>query len=206
MRERHAWRDCEHLEVWDVVMTSFAASCSLERLSKEPELLRADQEQLKRQAQVRASCIQSTHLNPLTFFGKVSIAQGPPLLVQEASVTHYRAFIEVAKGLGTTQEDLQHADSQLDALLANLHTLSASCEQFAKSTAAYTARRAESKQLLSTSSPPTLHLLAPAVPSPHLAIILRRFCPGKISVHRARKCGVMQSHGSWPSEGNHELT
>ena len=64
-------------------------------------------------------------------------------------MTHYRAFIEVAKGLGTTQEDLQHADSQLDALLADLPALSAACEQFAKSTAAYTARRAESKQLLS---------------------------------------------------------
>ena len=64
-------------------------------------------------------------------------------------MTHYKAFIEVAKGLGTTQEDLQHADSQLDALLADLPALSAACEQFAKSTAAFTARRAESKQLLS---------------------------------------------------------
>ncbi len=73
--------------------------------------------------------------------------------MQEASVTHYRAFIEVAKGLGTTQEDLQHADSQLDALLADLPALSAACEQFAKSTAAFTGRRAESKQLLSKASP-----------------------------------------------------
>lgn len=64
-------------------------------------------------------------------------------------MTHYKAFIEVAKGLGATQEDLQHADSQLDALLADLPTLSAACEHFAKSTAAFTARRAESKQLLS---------------------------------------------------------
>ena len=64
-------------------------------------------------------------------------------------MTHYRAFIEVAKGLRTTQEDLQHADGQLDALLADLPKLSAACEHFAKSTAAFTASRAESKQLLS---------------------------------------------------------
>ena len=67
-------------------------------------------------------------------------------------MTHYRAFIEVAKGLGTTQEDLQQADSQLDALLADLPALSAACEHFAKCTAAFTARRADSKQLLSAST------------------------------------------------------
>ena len=66
-------------------------------------------------------------------------------------MTHYRAFIEVAKGLRTTQEDLQHADGQLDALLADLPALSSACEHFAKSTAAFTASRAESKQLLSAS-------------------------------------------------------
>lgn len=71
------------------------------------------------------------------------------LLVQKASVTHYRAFIEVAKGLGASQESLRHADSQLDALLADLPALSAACEHFAQSTTAFTARRAESKQLLS---------------------------------------------------------
>ncbi|CAK0785769.1 hypothetical protein CVIRNUC_008980 [Coccomyxa viridis] len=92
-------------------------SYSLERLSKEPELLKADQEQLKRQS-------------------------------QKASVTHYRAFIEVAKGLKATQESLKHADSQLGALLADLPALSAACEHFAQSTAVFTAKRAESKQLL----------------------------------------------------------
>ena len=71
-------------------------------------------------------------------------------------MTHYKAFIEVAKGLGTTQEDLQHADSQLDALLTDLPALSAACEHFAKSTAAFTARRAESKQLLSRMLPSPL--------------------------------------------------
>ena len=69
--------------------------------------------------------------------------------MQKASVTHYRAFIEVAKGLGASQESLKHADSQLDALLADLPALSAACEHFAQSTAAFAAKRAESKQLLS---------------------------------------------------------
>ena len=68
-------------------------------------------------------------------------------------MTHYRAFIEIAKGLGATQESLKHADSQLDALLADLPTLSAACEHFAQSTAVFTAKRAESKQLLSASAP-----------------------------------------------------
>ena len=67
-------------------------------------------------------------------------------------MTHYRAFIEVAKGLGATQESLKHADSQLDALLADLPALSAACEHFAQSTAVFTAKRAESKQLLSASA------------------------------------------------------
>lgn len=77
-------------------------------------------------------------------------------------MTHYRAFIEVARGLGTTQEDLQHADNQLDALLADLPALSAACEQFAKSTAAFTARRAESKQLLSERATMTFMCLEPS--------------------------------------------
>ena len=76
--------------------------------------------------------------------------------MQKASVTHYRAFIEVAKGLGASQESLKHADSQLDALLADLPTLSAACEHFAQSTAAFTAKRAESKQLLSTFAHPDI--------------------------------------------------
>ena len=77
-------------------------------------------------------------------------------------MTHYRAFIEVAKGLGTTQEDLQHIDSQLDALVADLPALSSACEQFAKSTAAFTARRGESKQLLSTRFTKTFTYLEPS--------------------------------------------
>ena len=68
-------------------------------------------------------------------------------------MTHYRAFIEVAKGLKATQESLKHADSQLGALLADLPALSAACEHFAQSTAVFTAKRAESKQLLSASAP-----------------------------------------------------
>ena len=74
------------------------------------------------------------------------------MFLQKASVTHYRAFIEVAKGLGATQESLKHADSKLDALLADLPALSAACEHFAQSTAVFTAKRAESKQLLSASA------------------------------------------------------
>ncbi|BDA46656.1 Conserved oligomeric Golgi complex subunit 8 [Coccomyxa sp. Obi] len=92
-------------------------SYSLERLSKEPELLRADQDQLRRQA-------------------------------QEATKTHYRAFIAAAEGLETTLAELEGVSCHLDALAADLPALSSACDTFTQSAAQFAAKRSENKQLL----------------------------------------------------------
>ncbi|KAK9918366.1 hypothetical protein WJX75_003530 [Coccomyxa subellipsoidea] len=92
-------------------------SYSLERLSKEPELLKADQDQLRRQA-------------------------------QEATKTHYRAFIAAAEGLETTRAELESVSCHLDALAVDLPALTSACDTFTQSAAQFASKRAENKQLL----------------------------------------------------------
>ena len=124
-------------------------------------------------------------------------------LVQKASVTHYRAFIEVAKGLGAMQESLRHADSQLDALLADLPALSAACEHFAQSTAVFTAKRAESKQLLSASAHsfactgrPAVTCRYPAEHSVHMSYLRGALTATKCSPLGLSPCCVMSCKSS----------
>lgn len=73
--------------------------------------------------------------------------------LQEATKTHYRAFIAAAEGLETTRAELDGVSCHLDALAADLPALSSACDTFTQSAAQFAAKRSENKQLLSEQRP-----------------------------------------------------
>ena len=79
--------------------------------------------------------------------------------LQEATVTHYRAFIDMAEGLETTRAELDRVSQHLDGLLGGLPALSEACEAFTAGAAQFSAGRAQNKQLLSERAPSCWALL-----------------------------------------------
>jgi hypothetical protein len=67
---------------------------------------------------------------------------------QEATVAHYRAFIDMAEGLEATRAELEGLSQHLDGLLGGLPGLGEACEAFTASAAHFSAGRAQNKQLL----------------------------------------------------------
>lgn len=75
------------------------------------------------------------------------------LSMQEATKTHYRAFIAAAEGLETTCAELKSVSCHLDALAVDLPALTSACDTFTQSAAQFASKRAENKQLLSKPFP-----------------------------------------------------
>ncbi len=60
---------------------------------------------------------------------------------------HYQAFIDVARGLGSMQEEMQEVASHLDALLEGLPTLNQACASFTEGASSYASQRSDIRQL-----------------------------------------------------------
>ena len=72
-----------------------------------------------------------------------------PLFMQEASVSHYRAFISTAACLARLQEDTQTVGNHIDAMLQALPSLAAACDTFSRDAQGLLERKAANKQLRS---------------------------------------------------------
>lgn len=118
--ESLASRGPSDLKQEDAAYFSELLSYSLERLSKEPELLKADQEHIKRQ-------------------------------IEDTTVKRYRSFISTAQCLTDLREQLQVANSSLEAVVQDLPKLQTASEQFKQEAAAANAKRAENRLLYSKS-------------------------------------------------------
>ena len=72
-----------------------------------------------------------------------------PLFMQDASVSHYRAFISTAACLARLQEETQNVGDHVDAMLQALPSLAAACDTFSRDARGLLERKAANKQLRS---------------------------------------------------------
>ena len=75
--------------------------------------------------------------------------QAVPLCMQEASVSHYRAFISTAACLARLQEETQNVGNHVDAMLQAIPSLAAACDTFSRDARGLLERKAANKQLRS---------------------------------------------------------
>ena len=76
--------------------------------------------------------------------------------MQEASVSHYRAFISTAACLARLQEQTQSVGDHVDAMLQAIPSLAAACDTFSRDARGLLERKDANKQLRSE----LLHLLS----------------------------------------------